>query len=123
MRGFPVLRFVFVAFLTGIVLLAESGPAQARLRPMRPNGIPVERVLENAKKCVATQPEDPNGHYVLGRVQYYAFAIPRDAMIGVIGSLSESAVYAVPIKDYNAIENYRMRQNHHTQSINNKTRM
>lgn len=77
---------------------------------MMPQPFPVERVLDNARKYVKTHPTDPEGYYILGRVQYYAFAIPRDKKLNVGGSLAAKPDYPVALMDGKAIENYQERQ-------------
>lgn len=47
---------------------------------MRPNEMPVDRVLANVEKQVKENPKDAKGQYLLGRIYSYKFAFPKETI-------------------------------------------
>ena len=68
MSNLPRLPFLCAAILLGAFGLR---PAPATLR--QPTDWPVERLLENVGRYVASHPEAAEAHYCLGRIHTYAF--------------------------------------------------
>jgi hypothetical protein len=61
-------------FILGVVLLtAGAFQPSARAMFVRPNLVPVERLVAFAEKQAAAQPSDVDAHYRLARVHYLAF--------------------------------------------------
>lgn len=61
-------RLVLTVLITFFLAAAASATF------MRPELLPVDRVVENATAYVKENPKDPRGYYVLGRVHYFGYA-------------------------------------------------
>lgn len=55
------------------LLLAASAPGHAHFAMPQP--VPVERLAANARAYVAAHPQEAQGHYLLARIHYLAFAL------------------------------------------------
>ena len=65
-------RFTAARLAVSVLLISVGGLASAMFA--QPQMVPVDRIIENAKAYLEDNPEDPRGHYTLGRIHYLAFA-------------------------------------------------
>lgn len=74
-----------------------------------PTPVPVDRLIENAKKYVEENPKDARGYYVLGRLHSLAFAVRKET-IRVYGADKPLPQFPhwesilVPVKDAGSLE-------------------
>lgn len=64
-----------ITYAALVLLTASTVHARWAIRPQE---VPVDRLLKNTEAWIADHPEDPRGHYVLGRVHSMAFATRKD---------------------------------------------
>ncbi len=62
------LRYVVMMLLVSLCAGVAAG------RWMQPEYIPADRLIANAERYIAEEPDDPTGYYTLGRIHYLAFA-------------------------------------------------
>jgi tetratricopeptide (TPR) repeat protein len=68
-----------LALLMLVGMFAVASPSSA-MWAIRPDNVPVERLVANAKKQIAAKPDDAQGYYVLGRLHSMAFARDADSL-------------------------------------------
>src|SRR3954447_5730525 len=64
--------------LVAAIVFGLSGPAFARFAA--PKDVPVDRLITNVSAFIKEHPNDPMGHYTLGRVHYLAFHLRAESL-------------------------------------------